>query len=63
MIDYALPTMLAEKALKEMHDAMLMKNYGLASELVKTAAGHLMDVHLAIHHEKLNEGKSYAEKL
>ena len=32
MIDYAMPTMLAEKALKDLHNAMLENQYGLALE-------------------------------
>ena len=32
MIDYAHPTMMAEKALKELHNAMLMRRYEEAIE-------------------------------
>ena len=32
MIDYAYPTMMAEKALKDLHDAMLERRYGDAKE-------------------------------
>ena len=37
MIDYARPTMMAEKALKELHDAMLMKQYDQALEFALIA--------------------------
>lgn len=32
MIDYAYPTMMAEKALKELHEAMLARKYESAKE-------------------------------
>ena len=32
MIDYAYPTMMAEKALKDLHDAMLRRRYDEAVE-------------------------------
>ena len=32
MIDYAYPTMMAEKALKELHEAMLARKYEAAQE-------------------------------
>lgn len=32
MIDYAYPTMMAEKALKELHEAMLARKYEAAKE-------------------------------
>lgn len=32
MIDYAYPTMMAEKALKELHEAMLMRKFDQAQE-------------------------------
>jgi hypothetical protein len=32
MIDYAYPTMMAEKALKDLHDAMLERRYDDAKE-------------------------------
>lgn len=37
MIDYARPTMMAEKALKDLHDAMLMKQYDQALEFALIA--------------------------
>lgn len=38
MIDYAYPAMMAEKALKDMHDAMLQKQYDNALEFALLAA-------------------------
>jgi glutamate 5-kinase len=32
MIDYAYPTMMAEKALKDLHDAMLSRRYDAAKK-------------------------------
>ena len=32
MIDYAMPTMMAEKALKDLHNAMLLQKYDAALE-------------------------------
>lgn len=37
MIDYARPTMMAEKALKDLHDAMLMRQYDQALEFALIA--------------------------
>jgi hypothetical protein len=37
MIDYAMPTMMAEKALKDLHDAMLMQKYDDALEFALVA--------------------------
>lgn len=45
MIDYAYPTMMAEKALKDLHNAMLDKDYANAIEHGKKA---LAEVYLAI---------------
>lgn len=52
MIDYALPTMMAEKALKAVHDAMLMKRYDEALRQSKDAFQHLVDIQFAIKHEQ-----------
>ena len=37
MIDYARPTMMAEKALKDLHNAMLMRKYDEALEFALIA--------------------------
>ena len=37
MIDYAYPCMMAEKALKELHDAMLHRDFARAREAALTA--------------------------
>ena len=55
MIDYAYPTMMAEKALKQMHDAMLMKRYDEALQMTKDAMNYLFDVQIAVLHEKNKE--------
>ena len=52
VIDYAYPCMMAEKALKDLHEAMLMKQYDAA---LKHAEEALVEVRLtaaAIRHEK-----------
>lgn len=46
IIDYARPTMMAEKALKDMHNAVLEKKYDEAKELALEA---LTQVKLAYH--------------
>lgn len=51
LIDYAHPTMMAENALKELHDAMLMKRYEQAIEAgLKAIAETRIAIH-AIRHE------------
>jgi hypothetical protein len=45
MIDYAHPTMMAEKALKELHNAMLRREFEAAIEHGMTA---LVEVKMAI---------------
>jgi hypothetical protein len=45
LIDYAHPTMMAEKALKELHNAMLRREFGAAIEHGMTA---LVEVKMAI---------------
>lgn len=37
MVDYAYPCMMAEKALKELHSAMLNRDFGKAKEAALTA--------------------------
>lgn len=44
IVDYALPTMMAEKHLKELHNAALDKDYGKAKEMALQA---MADVRLA----------------
>ncbi len=48
IIDYARPTMLAEKALRDMHNAMLERRYVDATNLLIDASQHLNDVMRAI---------------
>jgi hypothetical protein len=46
MIDYALPTMMAEKALKDLHNAMLENQYDAALEHALQA---IVEAKLAYH--------------
>lgn len=55
IVDYAMPTMLAEKALKQLHEAMLMKNYNEAAKHCKDALGHVADIQHAIIAEAVKE--------
>jgi hypothetical protein len=48
MIDYARPTMLAERALKNLHDAMLDRRYDKAIREAKEALQHVADALVAI---------------
>lgn len=56
IIDYAMPTMMAEKALKEMHEAALMRRYDKAIELALIAAVHCREAKHAF--EKMKEMES-----
>ena len=58
IIDYARPTMLAEKALKDMHNAMLEKRYEDAMDDVVDAMHHLSAVVRAIDAERRNVRKA-----
>lgn len=58
IIDYARPTMLAERALKDMHNAMLEKRYEDAMDEVVNAMGHLSAVVRAIDAERRNVRKA-----
>jgi hypothetical protein len=51
LIDYAYPTMMAEKALKELHEAMLMKRYEDAIDHALEAMDQLEDIVIAIEHD------------
>lgn len=52
LIDYAHPCMMAEKALKELHEAMLMKKYDAALEHATEAIVQVRLTVAAIRHEK-----------
>jgi hypothetical protein len=52
MIDYARPTMLAEMALKRLHDAMLQRRYEKALREGKEALEHIADALMAIEHAR-----------
>lgn len=55
IIDYAMPTMLAEKSLKLMHDAMLRKDYDAAAAHTREAMGHVIDAQYAVFYQKFTE--------
>lgn len=52
LIDYAHPCMMAEKALKDLHEAMLMKQYDAAIEHAMKAMVEVKMTLNAIRHEK-----------
>lgn len=52
LIDYAHPAMMAEKALKDLHEAMLLKQYDKALEHARTAQVEIKMTYNAILHEK-----------
>jgi hypothetical protein len=56
IIDYAMPAMMAEKALKEMHEAALIKRYDKAIELALVAAVRCREAKAAF--ERMKEMES-----
>ena len=52
IIDYAMPTMKAERALKDMHNAMLERDYDKALEHAKVAIVEAKMTYNSILHEK-----------
>jgi hypothetical protein len=50
MIDYAFPTMMAEKALKDLHYAMLRNDYDKALEAAATALEQTKEAVKSIEH-------------
>lgn len=52
LVDYARPCMMAEKALKELHEAMLLKKYDDALKHAETALVEVRMTMIAIRHEK-----------
>jgi hypothetical protein len=48
MIDYAMPTMMAEKALKDLHDAMLLGKYDQALAFAVAAIAEACKAYEAI---------------
>lgn len=55
IIDYAMPTMKAERALKEMHEAALMRKFDKAIELALVAAVHCREAKHAFEYMKERE--------
>jgi hypothetical protein len=54
MIDYAFPTMMAEKALKDLHYAMLNNNYDKALEAAAEALVQTKEAVKSIEHMRKN---------
>lgn len=48
IVDYAYPTMMAEKALKEMHSAVLAQNYKLARQQASAAVQWTTEAYAAL---------------
>ena len=57
MIDYAMPTMMAEKELKRLHDAALMKDYAQAKECALLALQWAAEAHSALLYMEQQESK------
>lgn len=55
IIDYSLPTMLAEKSLRQMHEAMCLKRFDEAVVHSRNAMGHMIDAQFAVFHQKFAE--------
>ena len=51
LVDYAWPCMMAERALKELHEAMLSRNYDAALEQALIAMAEAKLTYHAIRHE------------
>lgn len=56
IVDYAYPCMMAEKALKNLHDAMLRRDYEVALECALVAMTEARLTYNAIRHEKEAQG-------
>ena len=54
MIDYAYPTMMAERALKDLHDAMLGNNHQQAIDAAERALEQTKEAIKAIEHMRKN---------
>jgi len=52
IVDYAMPCMMAEKALKKLHEAMLERDYDKAIEHAKTALVECRLAYTSILYEK-----------
>lgn len=52
LVDYAMPCMMTEKAMKELHSAMLARDYDKALECAKVAIVEAKLTYNAILHEK-----------
>jgi hypothetical protein len=55
MKDYAYPTIMAERVLKELHDAVLEKNYERALEKSRDAAKHVWEIQEALYEMKARD--------
>lgn len=52
LIDYAHPAMMAEKAMRDLHEAMLLRKYDEALEFARIAQVEIKMTYNAILHEK-----------
>ena len=52
LVDYAMPCMMVERAMKELHNAMLERNYDKALEHAKIAIVEAKMTYNSILHEK-----------
>lgn len=52
LVDYAYPTMMAEKCLKGVHDAFLDKNIKKAQEKADEAVKWIMEIKIALRQEE-----------
>lgn len=51
IVDYARPTMMAERALRELHEAMLRRDYEAALERCNAVREITEEIKVAIEHE------------
>lgn len=51
IVDYARPTMMAERALRELHEAMLRRDYETALERCNAVREITEEIKVAIEHE------------
>lgn len=51
IVDYARPTMMAERALRELHEAMLSRDYETALERCNAVREITEEIKVAIEHE------------
>jgi hypothetical protein len=55
IVDYAMPTMKAEKALKDLHNAFLERRYGHAADMALEAIRQASMAYVALKHAERQE--------